>query len=484
MGGLGILLFIAVRLLIHYQGKGTSPSPVQVRPSFLASALRWALFIAACVVLAQGGPLWVIALLAAAAVPNLLIDGLVIPSGVPGLAYVLTRSLRPPGVGTENYPAAVFNELRARLRRGWLLDEERLERLARPLLRSGKIDAARGASVAATAMLDALRGDFDHARPLFELSMGMQFSPRNVRCYSQAWLLADAGRRRDHVALLRFSRRGPRSFRRWFSRACAERLLGQKPHSSAFLWALWLLAPGRRHTLGLLRLALAQPAGAEAVPSLGEGLDAARDAARRLLGPSGPVSRERVRQAADAWQHCLDRGELRAWFETRAQTVDANLDVDAMAARVEQDVLGLLADTWQAAPCTPSLEDDAPELLFAANDAVRSRLLDEVEPLVSELPTGDQRSNGETEQNFRRWAEIRRLMLRYAELFPDDAELFYDSFGPQILNHGVWLTNRELAHSFGYDVFQVLSAFLPKEHESQELLKGNCKIAKDLARTQ
>ncbi len=138
-------------------------------------------------------------------------------------------------MGTENDSAAVLNELRARLRWGWLLDDERLLRLSRPLRRGDRIDAARGATVAVRATLDALKGDFEHARPLFALAMEMRHSPRNVRCYCQAWLLADAAKRADYVEVLRLSWRGPRTLRRKFLRACAERLLLQELHTPALL---------------------------------------------------------------------------------------------------------------------------------------------------------------------------------------------------------------------------------------------------------
>ncbi len=474
MGGVGVLIVIVIiRVVLSYQGQQPS-TWLTVRPSFLAAALRFALLIGAYGVWANGGPTWLIGLLLLAAVPNLLIQGLVISSGIPGLAFALTRALRPPGVGTENYSAAVLNELRARLRWGWLLDDERLLRLSRPLRRGDRIDAARGATVAVRATLDALKGDFEHARPLFALAMEMRHSPRNVRCYCQAWLLADAAKRADYVEVLRLSWRGPRTRRRRFLRACAERLLLQELHNPALLLALWLFAPGRRQGLGLLRLALSRQS-AEPLPKPAESLAAARDVAAHLMAPGALASRERVRQAAQLWQGVLDRGELRSWVESRALAIDANIDVDATAARVERAVIGVLADRWQAAP--PSPAEDEPDLLLTAIDDVRSHLFDEVEQLVSELNTGEQRSNGETEQHFRRWAEVRRLMSRYAALFPNDKDLFYDSFGAHVLNHGVWLNNRELAYSFGYDVFRFLSTFLDKEHESQALLKSNMKIA-------
>lgn len=82
------------------------------------------------------------------------------------------------------------------------------------------------------------------------------------------------------------------------------------------------------------------------------------------------------------------------------------------------------------------------------------------------------------EEHVRRWAELRSLIQRYVERFPRDVDLFYDSLGINLLNHGVWLNNRELAYSLGYDIFHFLSQILGENHESQPLLKSKAKIAK------
>ena len=153
------------------------------------------------------------------------------------------------------------------------------------------------------------------------------------------------------------------------------------------------------------------------------------------------------------------------------------MDVDTLVARLEQGVLQLLADAWPNTPPS-SFDEPQPELLRAAVDQVRSQLLDELEPLVGALQTGERQSTGQTEEHLRRWAEIRSLVRRYTDLFPQDVAVLYDSLGVHVLNHGVWLNNRELSYSLGYDVFAFLSQILDEQHESQTLLKSNAKIAK------
>jgi hypothetical protein len=195
------------------------------------------------------------------------------------------------------------------------------------------------------------------------------------------------------------------------------------------------------------------------------------------------VTLEQIHEAAELWETVLTNGSLKSWVEERASASGSNVEVDSIVARLEDGVLDLLAGSWQAAP--PSAFDaPQPDLLRTAIGQVRSQLLDELEPLVGELQTGNRPSTGETEEHLRRWAKIRRLVRRYAELFPHGVDLFYDSLGTNVLNHGVWLTNHELAYSIGHDVFRFLSQLLGKTHHAQKLLKSNSKIAERSAAAQ
>lgn len=471
MPGLALLVFILVRLLASGASSGSSSqTSLQIRGTHLAWVLR-VLLLGVAVGLALEGTVLLPLLLALAAYPTLLLEWVLVPAGIPGLAFVATRVLRPAFVGNENYSAAVFWELRARLRFGLLLKPKSLGRWSQRLFHD-RWTKPRGASLAARAILDALAGDLDSARQLFNLGMNFRHSTYSIRAYCQAWLMADAARRGDYVEVRRLSWWGKRTWRARFMDACAARLQGEAFAAPLRLVCLWLLAPGRRASFGLLRTAL-RAAPNELDAALAPGFAAARDATVALLSaPGARVTRGRLRRLAVSWEQVLASDEVRARLGKRLSELDAAADASLLQSRFEAGIVDLLSDAWRRSRPEPASGGE-PALLAAAVDQARSQLLDQLEPLVEQLPTGKHPSRGDSEGHHRSWAEIRALCERYLTLFPDEGGALYDSFGSTLLNHGSWLHNTELAYALARDVFAWLCWLAPTGHDDRELLVSN-----------
>jgi hypothetical protein len=471
MGGAAIVIaVIVIRALLSSQGSGDGNSGLAVRPVFIGNIVRAALGLVAfgMVVVGEVVP-WGVAF-AFLSYPTPALNHLLVPLGIPGLAFTLTRLVRPPQLGFENPSAAVFYELRARLRWGFMLRPEQRRRLGLRLFADASW-RARGTSIAARALLDALDGDLDQARAMFSLAATFEHAPRDVKSYCQAWLMADAAARGDYVELLRVSERGPRTSRARFLGACARRILGFGIADRRLYW-LWLLAPARRQGLRLMQLARSTP-WPDPAPPLEPGFGPARDALVQLQA-AGAVTREQVTVVAVAWDTLLRSGELEAQLAERLSKLDSNADPARLAGEVEQEVTELLGEAWQRArgPAGPP-----PALLLAAIDGVRARLLDELETLVAPLRHGDMRTTDETLEHTRTWAEIRYRSDHYLALFPDEAPTLNDAIGSELWSHAVWLHNRECCYPLSHDLFRWLVAVTPPGDTNLETLRENQQLS-------
>jgi hypothetical protein len=410
---------------------------------------------------------------------------LLIPLGVPRLAYSATRVLRPFELGAENLAGSVLNELRARARFGRALEPEHVQYLARNLRMGRYTKNAGGVNLATWAALDALKGDLERARVAFDSAQDMLLTPRSVRLFCQAWLLAEAAERGAYLEILRLTRRGPRSARRWFWRACAEQILGVRRRSASALRIRWLLSPAPWSSRELLRRALqAEPIRDET--SIEPGLGPAREATLRLArAASGLFTRARVRAVAKAWQAVLDDGTVRGWLTERMLSLDWSANPDALQAKLEDELCELLREAWQravpdgsgSAHAGEDDESDEPWLLLRARDSLQDELLSDISPLTQDLPTDQATSDGGTDFHLQRWAEIRFRARCYFDVVPDGGAVFYDSFGKRLLNHGAWLHNRQRAYALAHDIFAWLRAVTPRDNEDAKLLKTNQRLS-------
>ena len=481
MYGAAFLVFIIVRIIMAARS-GENEASTNTRPIFF-TLLRVAVGAALLTMTVNERRLGVGAMTMLVLLPGVPV-ALVAWLGIPVLPYWLTRGLRPWSASKENRGAAVFWELRARVRHGWLLGPAQLKKLADSILLATDAPTARSYTIAAQAMVDALRGDHEQARLLFKLALELRHNSYVVRSYCHAWLLADAAERGNWVQVLRLARLGPFSVRKLLFRSCAEQLLGLRSHSRLRLRLLWLLAPGRRHTLALVRAC--ERFTREEPPALGRDWRAAFEGAARLVvAAPGGVTLGEIERVAALWQRHLDSGALRAQLLSRMPEQGSGFDVELSLAKLEQQVIATLANTLSAAvPGDEGLSANPPLLLLAAHDRLQDELFGELESLCAGLETGDTGWNADLEQLVRRWAEIRSTAQRAAELFPASRELFYDNFGTSLLNHAAWMHNQASAYPLSCDVFRWLGAWAPSDHEDQTLLRNNEKLSHTAAQNQ
>lgn len=484
----GIIALLAVRAVIYAMGKrsgqtgGSPPSefkPVVVRSARVAVRVA---FLVSAWALNGDIPIAIQMMLVMYAVPSVVIELLLIPAGIPRVTYYFTRLTYPLLVFGEPRGRAVFNELRARLRRGWALNPEQIAKLGRSLVAFNRYANDRSvcaSTIAAQAQLDALSGNVAQARELFDVVQTMDWrrATRSARVYSQAWLLADAARRGAFHDVVRLSLRGPNTARRWFMRAAARRLLAHStPSQNWKLVGAWLLSPARRHSFGLLRRALAAKPWPE--PSTVEpNLAGAKRLSFELMRlPRGVATRTDVARLAQTWQTVLDSGELNQNLSERRQALGASFDPDAIAARFERQIVALLAELVVAtAPARP--EPDYPLLLLAAMDQVQGNWFGELEDLCRGLLRGNAIITNDLEQHWRTWCRVRYLTGLLSDILPERANWIFASVGGELLNHGAWLYNRERARTLAHDIFYYLLAITPKNDVNRGTVVKNFRLS-------
>lgn len=485
----GIIALLAVRAVVHVMGKGSGQNgptpPSEYKPSvvrFTGFAIRSGFLLLAWGLRRELSLQWLIAYVVCGA-PGLVTELLLIPAGIPHLAYYFTRMMYPLAIFGEPRGRAVFNELRARLRRGRLLDAERLAELGRDLVRfnnAGNDRAICAATLTARAQLDALSGDKEHARELFAVVQGMDFrhATRTARVYSQAWLLSDAAARGAFHELLRLSFHGPYTFRRWFMRAAARRILG---HSTAAQnWKLvcsWLLSPARRHSFALLKRALA--AKPWPVPSAVEAnLASAKRLSFELMRlPKGVATRTELAKLAETWQTVFDSGELRQNLLARREALSASFDADAVMARVERQIVVLLGELVSESSPQPESDTDQPLLLLAAMDRLQEDWFSELEGLCEALPCGNAHTTNDLDRHWRTWCRVRHLTRLLSDASPERANWIFDAVGAELLNHAAWLYNHELAQTLAHDIFYFLLGITPKSDVNRETIVKNFRLS-------
>jgi hypothetical protein len=453
-----------------------------ISPRVFGFALRGAFMLGAFLALINGRLAWACAL-AVLGVPGWVLSVVLIPAGIPRLAYYFTRLSFPQATLGETRGGAVFNELRARLRWGLKLERVGSEAWSNDLLDFGSElndRRVRGASLAARAILDALAGDGEHARELFAVVQGLAptRAARSVRGYCQAWLLCDAARRAAFHDVMRLCRRAPRSRRRWFMRIAAERVLGLPNAASSFtLKCAWLLAPARRQTYDLFRRALqAEPRRELTEPCSDFAATMGRTRALMRL-PRGVVTRNELRCVAAGWQICFESGEADELVTMRREQLQANFAADEVVARFEREIIGLLAELWRDSLADDVSDADESDLILAVKDQLQFELLAELESLCLTLPHGSAPTTAELEPHWRTWAHVRAIAELFFDALPDRGHMVFEASGGELLNHAAWLYNKERARHVAHDIFRFLYRLAPKDDPNYETLGRNLKLS-------
>lgn len=293
-----------------------------------------------------------------------------IPLGLPRLAVTLGRLGGHPWV-RDPEGGAVLGGVLAQLRRP--MDPE-MHAWLRGRLRRGPL---RGAGLVAAGLLSADAGDRDTARALLVSldDLDPDLCPPLARRIALDWLCADAVRdgdwarvqslTDDHPALSPTLRLMHALARHHRGELGAEGDQHQGPPKESELWRAWLAAPRRRHTLALVRGALAQPAhlGALELPAVeladdprlaaNDGGPPPREAlalhVEAIVDGDAPGAAGRMARLAEAWDRAMDDFGFRGHVRRRAEGLRCTQSGEKVMAQLHRDVCEDLADLLVAA---------------------------------------------------------------------------------------------------------------------------------------
>jgi len=461
--------------LFKVRGTYQPLSSLHVHPAVTVFAIRASLAVVAYVTwLTKGPPVVLWTCLALPFLP-LLIRPVIIPLGIPHVAYWATRTTRAGGGQSD----AWFNELLARLRRGRLLSHQNIDRYFRPLLVGDTDRAVRGVTLAALAIRAALAGDMSGARALFGVIQDLRrrHASRRVRVYSQAWLLNEAASRGAYE-VLRLSARGPWTPRRYFMRAAASRLLGvaSAPGPVALL-LLWMTTPGQVSSAWLCEQAKKAHRRIPVAIS-GTGLPALRESMFEALRVApGAITRVELGRLCWAWQRATDENHLTNWLIEHASEGGTPEALARSQTMFEVELVELLSRLWRRSLPTSDGEGSDCALMSAVKDKIQFEMLEELESLVHALPHGDARTTDDYENHWQKWARVRMLASEFNWLLPDRQDSLFQAVSSELLNHGAWLYNREFAKMLANDLFRWLLPLCPREHSNYKIVKKNARIS-------
>lgn len=413
----------------------------------------------------------VFVVLAFFAVPWLVAKLVLIPLGLPRLAYWLTR--------TSDVVFRLDPHGGAAVAAGWALcrqrpmDEESAEWLANKLAEQAPL---RGAGVLASGLLLAARGDLAGARVLVGAvaDIDERVCPPEAKRLASSWLAADAAARGDWTRVAGLGQTLDQGGRlTWLLSAIGQSLLLEPMAPGKLgLWIRWAIAPHRRATLPLVHRALAALDGtfieteeeAPIAPAAAEGGgDAIRTAlslhASVLTRPSAALRPEDVRAVGQAWDAALfDKATERMVLE-RALVVgasNASAVLGRMRATVEDDLSAVVLASDMR------LEDlhDQGEMATRIRARLRDHLLTEVEAASDAIKRRvDQKQTLPAPDEWREWANLRAVYERGVRRAGNELRrLAFVKVYPDACSFAVWLYNDRHQRPLGNAIFRWLLA--------------------------
>jgi hypothetical protein len=394
--------------------------------------------------------------------PVIFTTRVLVPLGLPRVAYYFAWLTAPPYYFLERRGAAVLFGVLAAIR-SRRPDPETLDFLEGRLLLEG---TAREATVAAAGLLAAARGKLEAARLLLASVDGLpgHALARVPRRMARSWLVADAARRGLWRDVVRLGRR-PGSYERWphAMAAFGERLArapGAPPN--AWLVVLWLVAPHRRTTLPVLRRALATPRTPRGAPdpvttaAVPDGLVQTLDVAVRahadcLRAPSARC----VAASAAAWDAVRAGKAGAASVARRALVLGARVDVESAMARL---VDAVEADLAAFVDVVPAATVESSVTLRGAASRARACAHDDVQTAADSLRDRTIRKipldiHGE----WLAWASLRAPWERLcASASVADRRAVFAFAHPAACNYAVWLFNARTEKLLANTVFRWL----------------------------
>jgi len=294
-----------------------------------------------------------------------------IPLGLPRLAVMLGRLGGHPWV-RDPEGGAVLGGVLAQLRRS--VDPE-MHAWLRGRLRRGPL---RGAGLVAAGLLAADAGDRDTARALLVSldDLDPDLCPPLARRLALDWLVADAVREGDWARVQSLTEDQPTlsptlalmlALAQHHRGESVEAISGHEAEDELrealatrpSLWRVWLAAPRRRHTLALVRGALARPAHANEaeLPAVAPADDpclAANDGGpapadalalhvEAIVDGDAPGATGRMARVAEAWDRAMDDFGFRGRVRRRAEGLRCTTSGEKVMAQLHRDVCEDLA---------------------------------------------------------------------------------------------------------------------------------------------
>jgi hypothetical protein len=472
MGGLALIVFL-IMLVVQWRG-GSFSVPIQGQV-WIAKIL----FLIFLLSVFSAATLVGQALLAPAIVlliaPSLVLRWIVVPLGLPRVAYWIARCCWPIALVKEPEAGAAFYGTLALARRpssaqsiGWL-DEK-----------ANRAQVLRGAGVVAGGLLAALRGEGQRARCLFLIAdtMPRKAIPRCARAIARDWLVVDAARIGNWREVVRLGRRGKDSLRWSYAVArIAERIAGNPDGCHDWLLCLyWMLAPRRQATLLPLRRALATQRAVKvkaAGPRLAGDLPAAlANLAHVLQDRFGHDGRSLARSV------CLVEAQLkfsttRALVQRRTLALDARHDTDAIFSSFRKQLVDFLVPLIEKSPNFSGGKKRGP-IVDQAIDRVRVRLFRDIEIQCKDY---DDRLNREssldTLAEWEAWALTRDSADRLLELNPISEDALFQTMYVPVCNFAVFQHNKCKRIVLAHDMFRWLHRHAQSDSAALQLLSKN-----------
>ena len=411
-------------------------------------------------------------------VPTLLLQWIVVPLGLPQVAFWTVEIGWPLGLADEIGAGAVMYAALAHSRRApgtqstdWL--EQRLNHERAP----------RGIGVVAAGLLAGLRGDRRSARCLLLAAdtMAPQFISREARTIARDWLVVDAARIGDWREVARLGKRSDHLRWSYAVARIGERLRGDPRALRDWrLWWCWMCSPRRRATLPLLRRALAVPLApgpTAGQPTVSTELPDALAGLAALLDQSHAGDGTSFAAAVSGLDARLDDAETRAQIEQRLLALGARQDVEAVVAGFRQRLADLLVAVIEESPRLASQPERGPTFEQAI-ERVRRRLFGDVEAQCRDY---NERTSSETSLvavlEWQTWAQLRSAAERLLELDPAaEAVLFQRMFAP-VNNFAVFQQNTHKRVALAHDMYSWLRKISAGDATGSQLLSKNMRAS-------
>jgi len=329
--------------------------------------------------------------------------------------------------------------------------------------------ALQPSGVAAMALLEAAKGQYDSARALFDslLQFDKKLLPRAVRKIAAHWLASDAAARGDWEKVLAVAADKSLPYSRLVAllASCGRRALGRPDAPGNFtLWLAWLWAPRRVWTFFFVRAMSkrqVKPPRATGAPVLAPlpneaGPVAAtlhRHLSLRLRG--GKLSANELRQLAQEWEAVLASDRTLLQLADRCAALNGG-EVHATVEKVRDLLETELARLSERALGTAGGE--APALLRGGITQRREELYERLERLMDQMERRKQEKRELDTPS--EWREVVALRSLYAELVQGvdvpERHTVFTVVSNRLVNFAVWLYNDRAERAVANAIFRFI----------------------------